>query len=98
MIGRQISCDDYPAMGWNGGARGAGFPLNRNAESALSQHAAGWRDLLKTKDFGWLWAGQVVSQLGDGLTKVALLWFVYSLTGSALKMTLIGVLQTIPPL
>jgi hypothetical protein len=30
------------------------FQMKRNAESALSQHAAGWRDLLKTKDFGWL--------------------------------------------
>ena len=82
----------------HGKRRIGSFQMKRNAESALSQHAAGWRDLLKTKDFGWLWAGQVVSQLGDGLTKVALLWFVYSLTGSALKMTLIGVLQTIPPL
>ena len=37
-------------------------------------------------------------QIGDGLNKVALLWFVYELTGSALKMTAIGLLQTIPPL
>jgi MFS family permease len=36
--------------------------------------------------------------VGDGVSKVALLWFVYALTGSALKMSLIGVLQTIPPL
>ncbi|GMV49953.1 MFS transporter [Nitrospirales bacterium NOB] len=58
---------------------------------------SGWR-LLGTKDFGCLWAGQVISQIGDGLNKVALLWFVYELTGSALKMTAIGLLQTIPPL
>ena len=36
--------------------------------------------------------------MGDGVSKVALLWFVYALTDSALKMSLIGVLQTIPPL
>jgi MFS family permease len=54
--------------------------------------------LLRSRDFGFLWAGQVISQIGDGLNKVALLWFVYDLTGSALKMTLIGLLQTIPPL
>lgn len=35
--------------------------------------ASGWR-LLGTRDFGCLWAGQVVSQIGDGLSKVALLW------------------------
>src|SRR5438094_4176440 len=54
--------------------------------------------LLKTRDFGLLWSGQLVSQIGDGLNKVALLWFVYELTGSALKMVAIGLLQTIPPL
>ncbi|WP_454061898.1 MFS transporter [Candidatus Nitrospira salsa] len=54
--------------------------------------------LLATRDFGFLWWAQVISQIGDGITKVALLWFVYQLTGSALKMTIIGVLQTIPPL
>ena len=57
----------------------------------------GWA-LLRTRDFGLLFAGQVVSQIGDALNKVALLWFVYELTGSALKMTVIGLLQTIPPL
>lgn len=64
----------------------------------VSGHAAAWRRLLTTRNFGWLWSGQVISQIGDGLTKVALLFFVYDLTGSALKMTVIGVLQTIPPL
>ncbi|MDE3219361.1 MAG: MFS transporter, partial [Nitrospirota bacterium] len=57
----------------------------------------GW-DLLKTRDFGFLFAGQMISQIGDSLNKVALLWFVYELTGSALKMTVVGLLQTLPPL
>lgn len=57
----------------------------------------GWQ-LLKTRDFGFLWSGQLISQLGDGVNKVALLWFVYDLTGSALKMTVIGLLQTLPAL
>ena len=54
--------------------------------------------LLRRRDFGLLWWGQVTSQMGDALNKVALLWFVYELTGSPVKMTLIGLLQTIPPL
>lgn len=57
----------------------------------------GWR-LIKTRDFGLLWWGQTTSQIGEGLNKVALLWFVYELTGSAMKMTMVGLLQTIPPL
>lgn len=55
-------------------------------------------DLFRNRNFRMLLASQAVSQIGDGLTKVALLWFVYQLTGSALKMTIIGLLQTIPPL
>jgi len=53
---------------------------------------------MSSRNFGWLWAGQVISQIGEGLAKVALLWFVYQLTGSAFKMTMVGLLQTIPPL
>ena len=57
----------------------------------------GWQ-LLKTRDFSLLFWGQMTSQIGDSLNRVALLWFVYQLTGSALKMVVIGLLQTIPPL
>jgi len=58
---------------------------------------SGW-ELLRTKNFGLLFSGQVISQIGDGMNKVALLWFVYELTGSVFKMAVIGLLQTIPPL
>lgn len=40
----------------------------------------------------------MVSQVGDGVSKLALLWFVYAITGSALKTTMIGLLQTLPPI
>jgi MFS family permease len=70
----------------------------RDRAVTVSQDVAAWRELLKSKDFAWLWAGQVISQIGDGVSKIALLWFVYNMTGSALKMTIIGLLQTIPPL
>ncbi|HET8720874.1 MAG TPA: MFS transporter, partial [Nitrospira sp.] len=60
--------------------------------------STGWRQLLRDRNVRWLFAGQTISQIGDGVSKVALLWFVYAMTDSALKMSLIGVLQTIPPL
>lgn len=53
--------------------------------------------LLTQWDFGWLWWGQLVSQVGDGITRLALLWYVYSVTGSAVQTTVIGLLQTLPP-
>jgi len=42
--------------------------------------------------------GQAISQLGDGLNRVALFWFVYKLTGKASAMAVIGILQTVPVL
>ncbi|MGH7230503.1 MAG: MFS transporter [Nitrospiraceae bacterium] len=53
---------------------------------------------LLTRDFGQLWWSQLISQVGDGATKLALVWFVYSITGSPLKTTIIGLLQTLPPI
>ena len=68
-----------------------------SAEDVNSSSSRGWR-LIQTRDFGLLWWGQTTSQIGEGLNKVALLWFVYELTGSVMKMTMVGLLQTIPPL
>jgi hypothetical protein len=39
-----------------------------------------------------------VSQVGDGVSNLALLWFVYSITGSPVKTTIIGLIHTIPPI
>ena len=68
-----------------------------SAPQPTSSTSRGWR-LINTRDFGLLWWGQTTSQIGEGLNRVALLWFVYELTGSAMKMTMVGLLQTIPPL
>lgn len=56
------------------------------------------RRWLLSRDFAYVWWGQTVSQVGDGISKLALLWFVYAVTGSPLKTTVIGLLQTIPPI
>jgi MFS family permease len=71
--------------------------VERAVADTPPEQERGW-ELFKMRDFRLLWWGQAVSQIGDGLNKVALLWFVYTLTGSALKMTVIGLLQTLPPL
>ena len=51
---------------------------------------------LLSESFAYVWWGQLVSQVGDGISKLALLWFVYSVTGSPLKTSIIGILQTAP--
>ena len=64
--------------------------------SALGRSPA-WK-LLRRRDFGLLWAGETISQIGDGLNKVALLWFAYQTSHSELRTSLIGILQKAPPL
>jgi MFS transporter, DHA3 family, macrolide efflux protein len=72
--------------------------LSENVSDVRSvTRSPGW-ELLKTRNFSLLFWGQLTSQIGDSLNRVALLWFVYQLTGSAMKMVMIGLLQTIPPL
>ena len=55
--------------------------------------------LLKLRDLRWLWISQAISQIGEGLNKVPLLYLVYNLTDSPVIITtVIAVLKTLPPL
>ncbi len=65
---------------------------------SFATHIKASRDLLTERNFGLLLLGQLVSQLGENLNKVALLWFVYLFTKSAEAMIVVGVLQTLPPM
>jgi MFS transporter, DHA3 family, macrolide efflux protein len=53
---------------------------------------------LLTRDFRLIWWSQVLSQVADGVSRLALLWFVYSVTGSALQTSIVGLLQTLSPI
>ena len=71
----------------------------RHQEVARDQsRVVGRWSLLLTRDFRLIWLSQLVSQIGDGVSNLALLWFVYSMTGSPVKTTIIGLLHTIPPI
>jgi len=94
-------------VGTEGGAQARGMPhIDTIASDEIvsrggltqDRHLMRERSLLLHRDFGLVWWGQMISQIGDGVTKLALLWFVYSITGSPLKTTVIGMLQTIPPI
>lgn len=65
------------------------------AEMSAGTNGVRW---LLTRDFSLVWWSQIISQIGDGVTKLALMWFVYSVTGSPMKTTVIGLLQTLPPI
>lgn len=54
--------------------------------------------LLGTRDFGLLWTGGLVSDLGDWLLLVGLPVFVFQLTGSALTTSTVFVAELLPAL
>ena len=68
------------------------------SSSGVPQTLATSTPLLLQKNFGLMWWSQFIAQIGDGVTKLALLWFVYAVTGSPIQTTVIGILQTLPPI
>jgi DHA3 family macrolide efflux protein-like MFS transporter len=54
------------------------------------------RPLLLSRNFGLLWSGQFVSQMGDRLAMVALTWLVYTTTHSAFSTGVTLALYTLP--
>ncbi|MDD3225015.1 MAG: MFS transporter [Clostridium sp.] len=55
-------------------------------------------NLLKNKNFMFLWFGQSISQLGDSVYAIAIMWYVMLLTGSTVQMGISLVFSTVPTL
>ena len=53
-------------------------------------------DVLKNRNFSLLWSGLTISQLGDGLSWVALIWFIYQLTNSPIAIGIFLAFYTAP--
>ena len=51
----------------------------------------GVRDVLRLPDFRRLWAGQAISDIGDGLTLLTLMLLVNQLTHSTLALAAISI-------
>lgn len=54
--------------------------------------------ILRERNLALLWMGQAISNLGDGLFNIALIWLVLQLTGSALAMGTTIILTQLPRL
>jgi MFS transporter, DHA3 family, macrolide efflux protein len=65
-------------------------------EVAVKEKPAGRRDLLRNRNFRYLWTGQVVSDFGDSLTNLALLITINLLTGSTAALATMLIVLTIP--
>ncbi len=58
----------------------------------------GIRNLLAIRDFRLLWSGQVISNLGDSMTSLALLLLVNHLTGSTAALATMAIMLALPNL
>jgi MFS family permease len=58
----------------------------------------GARDLLRLPAYRTIWLAQLVSDVGDGLTNIALLLLVNALTGSTTAIAAMAIALAIPPL
>jgi DHA3 family macrolide efflux protein-like MFS transporter len=56
----------------------------------------GFRKLFKNRDFLFLWIGQIISQLGDRLSQMALIGLVYSREGTSIQFAKILSFTIIP--
>jgi MFS transporter, DHA3 family, macrolide efflux protein len=54
--------------------------------------------LVRRADLGRLWLGEVVSQIGDSVFQIALLWMTLELTGSSALTGLVAMSSTLPML
>ncbi len=60
--------------------------------------SAGLRELLRIPDFRRLWFAQIISDMGDNLTFVTLLFLVQRLTGSTVALAGLAISVAIPSL
>ena len=74
---------------------------HRGADRWLTadRHArrTGIRDLLRLPDFRRLYLAQAISDIGDGMTYLALFLLVLDLTGSTAAIALMSILVALPP-
>ncbi len=56
----------------------------------------GFRSVLAHRDFSLLWSGQLVSNIGTAIASLALMFYAYDLTGSAMAMAILAIAQTLP--
>ncbi|HEX6475450.1 MAG TPA: MFS transporter, partial [Candidatus Limnocylindria bacterium] len=56
----------------------------------------GLRDVLRIRDFRHLISGQIVSDIGDGITLLLLMLVINELTGSTLALALMAIAEAIP--
>ena len=62
----------------------------------MTERSMGVRDVLRIRDYRSIFAGQVVSDIGDGVTFLLLLLVINDLTGSTTALALMAICEALP--
>ncbi len=73
-----------------------GHEEHQSDSASVEGSEPSYRDVFKNKDFMRLLSGQFFSNFGDAIFRIAIIMYVYSITGSKTQMTLVLAAQTIP--
>ncbi|MHA3963444.1 MAG: MFS transporter, partial [Candidatus Thorarchaeota archaeon SMTZ1-45] len=65
-------------------------------EIGETNDSRGFRSVLSHRDFSLLWSGQLVSNIGTAIASLALMFYAYDFTGSAMAMAILAIAQTLP--
>jgi MFS family permease len=65
-------------------------------ETQEKPETKGFKAVLRHRDFSYLWSGQLVSNIGTAISSLALMFYAYDLTGSAIAMAILAMAQTLP--
>ena len=63
---------------------------------AEKKESKGFHAVLAHRDYARLWFGQLVSNIGTAISSLALMFYAYGLTGSAMAMAILAMVQTAP--
>ena len=63
---------------------------------SLTKQRTRFGPVLKNRDFAFLWIGQTISNAGDFIGDLALLYFAFELTRSPITMAVLGTAQVLP--
>ncbi|MFW9768440.1 MAG: MFS transporter [Candidatus Thorarchaeota archaeon] len=65
-------------------------------ETQEQPETKGFKAVLSHRDFSYLWSGQLVSNIGTAISVLALMFYAYDLTGSAIAMAILAMMETLP--
>ena len=65
-------------------------------EMDVQDNPTGFKAVLAHRDFSLLWSGQLVSNIGTAIASLALMFYAFDLTGSAMAMAILAIAQTLP--